>query len=117
MKLPRLSPKSGGFTLVELLIVVIILAILAAVAIPQFSSSTDEAKLSALDSSLSSLRSAVDLYKQQHGHYPGTVAPNSGPNATPTSSERPYVAPPMARGVPGSPVCSSYTRLSTATRA
>ncbi|MGF1613433.1 MAG: type II secretion system protein [Gammaproteobacteria bacterium] len=62
-----------GFTLVELLIVVVILAILAAVAVPQFTRSTDDAKVSALDSTLSRMRSAIDLYYQQHGHYPGSV--------------------------------------------
>ena len=59
-----------GFTLVELLIVVIILALLAAIVVPQFASSTDDAKLSALRSTLSNVRAAVDLYYQQHGEYP-----------------------------------------------
>lgn len=64
-----------GFTLVELLIVVIILAILAAIVIPQFSSATVDAQESALDSNLNALRSAIDLYKVQHnGKYPGQVA-------------------------------------------
>jgi general secretion pathway protein G len=62
-----------GFTLVELLIVVIILAILAAIVVPQFASSTDDAKLSSLDSTLSNMRSAIDLYRQQHTAYPGDV--------------------------------------------
>ncbi len=63
-----------GFTLVELLIVVIILAILAAIVVPQFSSATDDAKLSSLDTSLANVRSAIDLYYQQHSEYPGNVA-------------------------------------------
>jgi general secretion pathway protein G len=64
-----------GFTLVELLIVVIILAILAAIVIPQFSSSTTDAQEAALDSNLNALRSAVDLYRAQHGgKFPGAVA-------------------------------------------
>lgn len=68
-----------GFTLVELLIVVIILAILAAIVVPQFASSTDDAKISALDSTLSNLRGALDLYYQQHGgRYPGFVAATDG---------------------------------------
>ncbi len=62
-----------GFTLVELLIVVIILAILAAIVVPQFASSTDDAKLSSLDTTLANMRSAIDLYYQQHGKYPGAV--------------------------------------------
>lgn len=69
----KYAPKviQKGFTLVELLIVVIILALLAAIVVPQFASSTDDAKLSALDSSLSNVRSVIDLYYQQHGEYPG----------------------------------------------
>lgn len=64
-----------GFTLIELLIVVIILAILAAILIPQVSSSTDDAKLAALDSNLNGLRSAIELYHAQHGgKYPGGAA-------------------------------------------
>lgn len=69
MFFPKRSGQSG-FTLVELLIVVIILAVLASVAIPQFSSSTDDAKSAALDSSLAEMRNAVELYYHQHGEYP-----------------------------------------------
>ncbi|RDH85511.1 MAG: hypothetical protein DIZ78_11270 [endosymbiont of Escarpia spicata] len=60
-----------GFTLIELLIVVIILALLAAIVVPQFASSTDDAKLSSLDTTLSNMRASIDLYYQQHGEYPG----------------------------------------------
>lgn len=73
-----------GFTLVELLIVVIILAILAAIVVPQFASTTDDAKLAALDTNLSNIRASIDLYYQQHGHYPGNAiasgatCPNTG---------------------------------------
>ncbi len=71
----RCGLRRQGFTLIELLIVVIILAILAAIVIPQFSSSTVDAKESALDANLSNLRSAIDLYRVQHnGNYPGAVA-------------------------------------------
>lgn len=63
--------RQSGFTLVELLIVAIILAILAAIIIPQFASTTVDAQESALRANVSGLRSAVDLYRQQHGTYPG----------------------------------------------
>jgi len=65
--------KSSGFTLVELLIVTIILAILAAIVVPQFTATTDDARASAFDSNLSAMRAAVELYRQQHGAYPGNV--------------------------------------------
>jgi prepilin-type N-terminal cleavage/methylation domain-containing protein len=67
-----------GFTLVELLIVVIILAILAAIVVPQFAVSTDEAKVSSLDSTLVNMRGAIDLYYRQHGKYPSAAAASGG---------------------------------------
>jgi len=73
-----------GFTLVELLIVVIILAILAAIIIPQFTAATDDATQSAYDTNIANIRSAIDLYRQQHQEYPGAVA--SGGGSCPGSS-------------------------------
>jgi prepilin-type N-terminal cleavage/methylation domain-containing protein len=71
--------NQAGFTLVELLIVAIILAILAAIVVPQFASSTDDAADAALMSNLSAIRGAIDLYNQQHGGtYPGAVAATGG---------------------------------------
>jgi len=55
-----------GFTLIEILIVVIILGILAAIVIPQFSSATTEARQGNLKSQLQTLRSQIALYKLQH---------------------------------------------------
>ncbi len=55
-----------AFTLVELLIVVIILGILAAVVIPQFNKATDEAKLSGMVTNLEHIRKQLDLYEVQH---------------------------------------------------
>ena len=58
--------KREGFTPLEFLIVIIILAILAAIVIPQFSSASEEAKLSILVSDLQTIRSQIQLYKLQH---------------------------------------------------
>ena len=55
-----------GFTLVEILIVVIILGILAAIVIPQFTNASQDARRSALASTVQSVRSQVELYKLQH---------------------------------------------------
>jgi general secretion pathway protein G len=55
-----------GFTLVEILIVVVILGILAAIVIPQFTNASEAAKASSVLSQLQTLRSQVELYKNQH---------------------------------------------------
>lgn len=68
---------SKGFTLVEILIVVVILGILAAIVIPQFTSASESAKASSLVSQLQTIRSQLELYQVQHnGDYPtlGTAA-------------------------------------------
>jgi len=56
----------SGFTLVEILIVVVILGILAAIVIPQFTEASTEAKTSSLCSDLQTVRSQIELYKVQH---------------------------------------------------
>jgi general secretion pathway protein G len=58
--------KNAGFTLVEILIVVIILGILAAIVIPQFTQASNDARESALVSDLQTVRSQLELYKVQH---------------------------------------------------
>jgi general secretion pathway protein G len=55
-----------GFTLVEILIVVIILGILAAIVIPQFTNASQDARKNSLTSQLQTLRSQLELYKLQH---------------------------------------------------
>lgn len=71
-----------GFTLIELLIVVIIIAILAAIAIPQFSNTSGDAQESASIANLTTMRSAVELYRTQHnGRYPSRAPTGEAPAA------------------------------------
>ena len=66
--------KQAGFTLIEMLIVIIILGILAMIIIPQISVSTGDAKVNTLRTNLSTVRSAIELYYHQHdATYPGAV--------------------------------------------
>jgi len=63
--------KRNAFTLVEILIVVIILGILAAIVVPQFTEASGDAKVSALASDLQTVRNQLQLYKIQHNNsYP-----------------------------------------------
>ena len=56
----------NGFTLVEILIVVIILGILAAIVIPQFTNASNDARKGNILSQLQTLRAQIQLYKLQH---------------------------------------------------
>ena len=72
--------RKGGFTLVEILIVVIILGILAAIVIPQFTSASQDARKNSLTSQLQTLRSQIELYKLQHLDQLPTELVGASPN-------------------------------------
>jgi len=66
-----------GFTLVEILIVVVILGILAAIVIPQFTNASETARASSLSAQLQTIRSQLELYQVQHiGNYPAANVDN-----------------------------------------
>ena len=70
--------RRTGFTLVEILIVVIILGILAAIVIPQFTEASNDARMSSMMSDLQTCRSQLELYKVQHlEKYPDKTPANT----------------------------------------
>lgn len=59
-----------GFTLVELMAVIVIIGLLAAIAAKNFIGQTDKARVTTTKATLTSLHEAVDLYKMDTGQYP-----------------------------------------------
>ncbi len=59
-----------GFTLIEILIVVVILGILAAVVVPQFTNAADDANDAAVRSQLQTLRGQIELFRAQNSSDP-----------------------------------------------
>lgn len=61
-----------GFTLIEILVVVTILGILAALVVPQLMSYPDDARTTRAEQDIQSLRTALDLYRMDNFTYPST---------------------------------------------
>jgi general secretion pathway protein G len=64
------SIHTRAFTLVEILIVVLILGILAAIALPQFTNATNTTRDTSVATTLQYVRGQIELFKSQHGNTP-----------------------------------------------
>ena len=70
MKIQPSHKKNRGFTLVEIMVVVVIIGILAATILPQFIGTTQDAKVSAAKSQVAELESAVERFYIHMDRYP-----------------------------------------------
>ena len=73
MKLQTLKKKKKGFTLLELLVVLAILAILIAIAIPVYKNQKEKAAITAHNANVRVLETAVESYRQDHSELPGDL--------------------------------------------
>ncbi len=64
--------QTGGFTLIELMVVIVILGILAGLVLPRFMGRTEEAKKTKARLQIENLEAALKLYKLDNGTYPTT---------------------------------------------
>src|SRR3989338_5355312 len=64
--------KLRGFTLIEVIVVVVILGILAAIIVPKIMSRPEQARMVKVKQDILAIQSALDLYKLDNGFYPST---------------------------------------------
>jgi general secretion pathway protein G len=89
-----------GFTLIELVVVVLVMGILAAVAAPRMFDTAATAKLNSTRQSLVVVRDAIELYKAQNGTYPGQL----GSGLALANDLKPFLKGPFPKAtIPGAP--------------
>lgn len=93
--------KRDGFTLVELVVVVLVMGILAAVAAPRMFDTYSNARENSARQSLAVLRDAIELYRAENEAFPGT----GGSGSALADDLRPYLKGPFptlaVNGAPG----------------
>jgi general secretion pathway protein G len=108
----RPKPPARAFSLVELVVVILIIGVLSAIAIPRFSRASAGGGDAALTSNLAILRSALDLYQSDHnGAFPGAATIvnqltlyTDDTGATSATRTGAYQYGPYHRSVPAHPV-------------
>jgi general secretion pathway protein G len=72
MKVNRALRKSRGFTLIEIMVVVVIIGLLAAVIVPNVVSKVDEARVTRAKADIASIESALTIFRLDNSKYPTT---------------------------------------------
>ncbi|MHC8316580.1 type II secretion system major pseudopilin GspG [Pseudomonas sp. LB3P31] len=66
------SRAQRGFTLIEIMVVVVIIGVLGAIVVPQFMSRPDQAKVTAAKIDIQAIATALEMYRLDNHHYPST---------------------------------------------
>jgi general secretion pathway protein G len=69
---PPMIRRTGGFTLIEIIVVITIMAIMAALIVPRVVGRTDDARIAAARQDIATLMNALKLYRLDNGRYPTT---------------------------------------------
>ena len=115
----RYTPaNTKGFTLIEIMVVIVILGILAAVVVPNIMSRPDEARITKTKQDVRALETALDLYKLDNFNYPTTEQGLEALVTKPTTPPVPkrYREEAYLKKVPKDPWENEYQYLSPGER-
>jgi general secretion pathway protein G len=109
----KIHQKARGFTLIEVMVVVVILGILAAIIVPKIMSRPEQARLVKAQQDIIAIQSALDLYKLDNGSYPTTDQGLAALITKPTSHPEPrnWKADGYLQKLPVDPWGESYQYL------
>jgi len=111
MKLRTPSHGRRAFTLMEMLVVVLIIAILASLIVPNLIKKADEAKVAKATADISSLEDSLQAYRLDNGTYPTTDEGLQALTVQP-SDARNWKGPYLTKGVPLDPWGNQYQYVS-----
>lgn len=108
---PRCCRDARGFTLLELLVVLVILGLLVGIVAPRFFGQVGKSEMKVAKAQIKALEDALDQYRLDVGHYPATDQGLAALNAQPTGEAR-WQGPYLKKSVPNDPWGSPYQYLS-----
>ena len=106
-----------GFTLIEIMVVIVILGILAAIAVPRIMSKPDEARVKAAQAEIAQILQALDLYRLDNYRYPTTEQGLQALVAKPTAGPTPPNWKPYLERLPNDPWGRPYQYLNPGIKA
>ncbi len=86
---PRFPRRRAGFTLIEIMVVVVIMGVLAALLVPRLMGRTDDARILAAKQDIATLMQALKLYRLDNQRYPTTEQGLQALIARPTNGPQP----------------------------
>ena len=103
--------NNKGFSLIEIMVVVVILGILASIVVPKIMNRPDEARMVKAKQDILSIQNALDLYKLDNGVYPSTDQGLNALVAKPTTSPVPQDWKTYLQSLPKDPWGRDYLYL------
>ena len=107
MKKPKPHHRLSAFTLVEMLLVLVILAVLAAIVIPKFAGRSQQAKETAAKSQISAFEVSLEQFEVDTGYYPQGSAGLTALVEQPSNAQN-WKGPYLAKGIPLDPWGNAY---------